>query len=324
MRYLSTLILMMAVSVFMYSCSSGSFKKTKSGMLYQIVKNGNGEKLKPGTYVKFHVKTFQKDSLSYNSYGKLPAFMGVDSIGRPYDLTEVMPLLSVGDSVIVIQLIDSIAKFMGGQIPPGFKKGDKIKYHISILETYKNMPEAQAAFDKEMDNQKRKESAEIEKYLKDKNINAAKTQLGTYVEIINAGQGPKPDSGKQVSVKYTGSKFNGKKFDSNVDTTFGHTAPLDVLIGQMNVVPGFEDGIKQLAKGGKARVFIPSMLAYGMSGSAPAIEPLENLIFEIEVLDIKQAPKPEPAPPMPDKVDVPVTDTTKSAKGDNKSPDKKK
>ncbi len=324
MRYLSTLILMIAVAVFMYSCSSGSFKKTKSGMLYQIVKNGKGEKLKPGNYVKFHVKTFQKDSLSYNSYGKLPAFMGVDSVGRPYDLTEVMPLLSVGDSVVVIQLIDSIAKYMGGQIPPGFKKGDKIKYHLSVLEAYKNMPEAQAAFDKEMKDQKFKEIAEIERYIKDKKINAVKTQLGTYVEVINPGQGPRPDSGKQVAVKYTGFKFNGKKFDSNVDTTFGHTEPFDVLIGQMSVVPGFEDGIKQLAKGGKARVYIPSMLAYGMNGSPPAIEPLENLIFEIEVLDIKIAPKPEPAPPMPDKVDVPVTDTTKSTNGGNKSSDKKK
>ena len=316
MRYLSTLISMMLVAVLLFSCS-GSFQKTKSGLLYQIAKKGKGEKLKPGNYVKFHVKTYQKDSLSYNSYDKLPAFMGVDSVGRPYDLSEVIPLLTVGDSVVVVQSIDTIVKLMSIQMPPGFKKGDKIKYHLTILAAYKSMPEAQAAFDEEMKKQKAKELAAIEGYLKDKKINAVKTQLGTYIEVLNPGQAPLPDSGKQVSVKYTGLKFSGKKFDSNIDTTFGHTDPLEVIIGQMNVVPGFEDGIKQLGKGGKARLFIPSMLAYGMTGSSPSIEPLENLIFEIEILDIKDAPEPVATPNMFDQPKGTQSNSSKSSEEGN-------
>jgi FKBP-type peptidyl-prolyl cis-trans isomerase len=198
---------------------------------------------------------------------------------------------------------------MGGTMPPGFKKGDKIRYYIRIMDVYTSMPLAQAAYEKEIELQKGREIAQIEAYLKQKNIKANKTPLGVYVEMLNQGQLPLPDSGKTVSLKYTGYKFNGQIFDTNVDSSFKHTAPLELVIGQMGVVPGFEDGVKLLGKGGKAKLYIPSMLAYGVQGSGK-IGSFENLIFEIEVLDIKLTPKTNP---MPD-FNVPVQgDSTKTS-----------
>jgi FKBP-type peptidyl-prolyl cis-trans isomerase len=291
-------ILFLAIAGFLFTSCTGSYKKTKSGLMYQIVTKGKGEKVKPGNYIKFDVRVMQKDSLTYDSYGKIPAFSVVDSVGRNYDLSEIFPLLSVGDSVIIVQSVDSLAKMQGGQFPPGLKKGDKIKFYVKIIKSFSDLMVAQNDFNEEMNKQKEKEYVAIEAYLKSKGITATKTALGTYVEPIAAGQGPLPDSGKQVSVKYTGMNFDGKKFDSNVDTSFGHIDPLPIVIGQMGSIPGFEDGIKQIAKGGKAKIYIPSMLGYGMQGSPPAIKPYENLIFEVEVLDIS-VPKPSTAPAMP-------------------------
>ncbi len=292
MKTIQSFLLLAVTAILLASCGGESFKKTKSGLLYQIIPGGKGEKVKPGNYIKFNIRVVQKDSVSYDSWGKIPAFTVIDSVGRPYDLSEVFPMLSDGDSLVVIQSADSIARQQMGQMPPGLKKGDKIKFYVKVLKVYTDLTAAQNDFNNEMTLQKEREFKAIEEYLKKNNITATKTALGTYVQITSPGDGAKPDSGKQVSVKYTGLNFEGKKFDSNVDSSFGHIDPLKIVIGQMGSIPGFEDGVKQLSKGGKAKIYIPSMLAYGMQGAPPAIKAYENLIFEVEVLDITDAPKP--------------------------------
>lgn len=293
----SIFVAMLAVTV-LASCGGGSFKKAKSGLLYKIISDGKGAQLKPGNFIKFNAIVKQKDSVTYNSYGKIPAFTAVDSAGRPYDLSEILPLMKAGDSAIIVQSVDSIAKMNMGQMPPGLKKGDKITISIRIIKVLADLTAAQDDYNNEMTAQKENEYKVIEAYLKSKNIAATKTAFGTYVAIENPGVGAKPDSGKQVSIKYTGMNFEGKAFDSNVDTAFHHAEPLKIVIGQMGSIPGFEDGVKQLAKGGKGKVYIPSMLGYGIQGSPPAVKPYENLIFEIEILDITVAPKQQ-MPMMP-------------------------
>lgn len=282
--------LLLAIAVVFASCS-GSFQKTKSGLLYKIIADGKGAKVKPGSYIKFNIIVKQKDSVTYDSYGKIPAYTMVDSVGRPYDLSEVFPKLKEGDSAVVVQLADSIAKQQMGQMPPGLKKGDKVTFSFRIIKVFNDLTAAQADVQKEMDDMKTREIADLGKYVKSKNINAVKTDKGVYVEIINPGTGAKPDSGKQVSIMYTGTTMDGKKFDSNIDTSFGHTEPLKFVIGQMGMIPGFEEAAKMLMKGGKAKAFIPSMLAYGMQGRPPLIKPFDNLIFEMELIDITDAPK---------------------------------
>jgi FKBP-type peptidyl-prolyl cis-trans isomerase len=299
MKKIQSIFVAMLAIVVLASCGGGSFKKAKSGLLYKIISDGKGEKLKPGSFIKFNAIVKQKDSVTYNSYGKIPAFTAVDSAGRPYDLSEILPMLHAGDSAVIVQSADSIAKLNMGQMPPGLKKGDKITISIRITKVMADLTAAQNEFNAEMTAQKEREFKAVEAYLKSKNINAVKTPMGSYVEISNPGTGDKPDSGKQVSVKYTGMTFEGKKFDSNIDSSFGHTDPLSFVIGQQGMAPGFEDGVKQLAKGGKAKIYVPSMLGYGMQGNPPAIKPYENLMFEVEVLDIT-VPKPQaPAPVAP-------------------------
>jgi FKBP-type peptidyl-prolyl cis-trans isomerase FkpA len=283
--------LLLAVVVVFASCS-GSFQKTKSGLLYKIIADGKGAKVKPGSYIKFNIIVKQKDSVTYNSYGKIPAYTMVDSVSRPYDLSEVFPKLKEGDSAVVVQLADSIAKQQMGQMPPGLKKGDKITFTFRIVKVFNDLTAAQNDVQKEMDEMKAREIADLEKYVKSKGINnAVKTDKGVFVQIINPGTGAKPDSGKQVSIMYTGTTLDGKKFDSNIDTSFGHAEPLQFVIGQMGMIPGFEDAAKLLMKGGKAKAFIPSMLAYGMQGRPPMIKPFESLVFEMELIDITDAPK---------------------------------
>ncbi len=61
----------------------------------------------------------------------------------------------------------------------------------------------------------------------------------------------------------------------------------------------FYEGVKLLGKGGKGRVFIPSMLAYGPQPPSPDIKPFEHLIFDVEVINILDKAPAQPAMPQP-------------------------
>ena len=87
--------------------------------------------------------------------------------------------------------------------------------------------------------------------------------------------------------------FQGKVFDSNIDTTFKHVEPLRFSVGVGQMIKGFDDAMPFLKKGGKALIYIPSLLGYG--GAPPPggpIKPYDHLLFEVTVLDV-QAKAPE-------------------------------
>ncbi len=127
----------------------------------------------------------------------------------------------------------------------------------------------------------------IEKYLADKKITATKTPGGTFVEFKDPGTGNLIDSGKYITVNYTGMSWSGKKFDSNVDSSFGHFGPLPFIVGSGAMIKGFDEAVRLMRKGTKARIYIPSVMAYAGQPNSPMIKPYESLIFDIEVLEVQ-------------------------------------
>ena len=137
---------------------------------------------------------------------------------------------------------------------------------------------------------KSKETAAISKYLSDKKIKAEKSVNGVFVEVTNPGTGAKADSGKQVSVYYKGYTLDGKVFDTNMGPDARSKDALTFVLGTHSVIPGWDEGLKYFAKGGKGRLVIPFSLAYGAQGSPPVIPAFASLVFDIELTDIKDAP----------------------------------
>ena len=189
------------------------------------------------------------------------------------------------------------------------KKGDNLLFTLKLLDVFTDQTVAQADYKKERDlnapkiekteidnfnkapevqSQMQVDNKVIEEYMKANNIQAQKTAWGAYVQVINPGTEPKASFGKFANVKYNGMHLNGETFDSGV---------YPVQIGMGGAIRGFEEGIKQLGTGGKAKVLIPSMLAYGPRGSEPKIKPNEVLIFDIEVLSIGDNPPSAPQVP---------------------------
>jgi FKBP-type peptidyl-prolyl cis-trans isomerase len=85
-----------------------------------------------------------------------------------------------------------------------------------------------------------------------------------------------------VYLFYTGKYLDGRVFDSNV-------AKKDTLIlpiGELWLIPGFDEGIQYMKVGGKAMLLIPSDLGYGSSGRGP-IGGFTPLLFDVELLKVK-------------------------------------
>ena len=114
-----------------------------------------------------------------------------------------------------------------------------------------------------------------------------KSGSGLEWEVIKAGEGATPKAGQTVVVHYTGwideNGMPGKKFDSSVDR--GDKFEFTIGVGQ--VIKGWDEGVISMKKGEKRRLYIPSKLAYGAAGAGRVIAPNSNLIFDVELFDMR-------------------------------------
>ena len=97
------------------------------------------------------------------------------------------------------------------------------------------------------------------------------------------GTGATPQKGQTVTVHYTGTLENGKKFDSSRD----RGTPADFRIGVGAVIPGWDEGLMTMKVGGKRKLVIPGALGYGRAGRPPDIPPNATLVFDVELLGVK-------------------------------------
>jgi peptidylprolyl isomerase len=109
------------------------------------------------------------------------------------------------------------------------------------------------------------------------------TSSGLQYAILQEGSGEKPTAGSTVSVHYTGYLMDGTKFDSSVE----RGEPIQFVLGQGAVIPGWDEGIGLLGKGAKAKLIIPPELGYGAQGSPPVIPANATLVFDVELVDAR-------------------------------------
>ncbi len=304
MRKISSFMLLAAV---VFTSCNPSFKKGKDGLEYKIITSGSGPTIQYGDYMQLHFATFYnngtKDSLMNDSRTQgAPMLEILDSISTPPAYFEILKQLKKGDSVTIRILTDSAFKKTPEQMPPFFKKGHYILTTLKIMNIFKTKEAADSARNASMIEMQKMDSVNaitqnstdekiIKDYLTANKINAVKSPLGVYVEIIEPGSGSNIDTSVIVKINYTGKTLDGKMFDSNTDPAKGHVEPLNANLTNdpslgMNVIIGWKDGLTMLKKGSKARFFIPSSLAYGKQGAGADIPPYAVLMFDIDVLDV--------------------------------------
>ncbi len=97
------------------------------------------------------------------------------------------------------------------------------------------------------------------------------------------GTGKETVKGALLFVQYEGFLEDGTKFDSSYD----HGRPFQFVIGSGRVIKGWDQGLMGMKEGGKRTLFVPASLGYGERQVGKFIKPHSNLIFYVELLEVR-------------------------------------
>ncbi|MBC7409837.1 MAG: FKBP-type peptidyl-prolyl cis-trans isomerase [Arcicella sp.] len=279
-------VVMLAASM-LVGCNKNKVE-VKEGVKIQFHSHDDkARKLKDGDIVSFliKIKTGSDSLLQEQVDASKPARDMIAAAGQDGykgSLRDGLRLLSLGDSATIYVPVDSIGK-SGQQLPPFLKKGTDIKYTVKILKV-----QTKAEFDKDMavEQAKVKASAETRKaqlpqlmadYVKKSGMTFKTTASGLQYAVKTEGTGDSPKNGDVCKCNYVGKFLDGKIFDQNKN--------MDMPIGGM--IPGFNEALMMMKKGGKATFLIPPAIGYGEQGQGP-IPGNSPLVFEVELLDFKK------------------------------------
>lgn len=193
----------------------------------------------------------------------------------------------------------SFGLMVAGQIKPGFEQLDIEAFTAAVNDTFKgkdpqlNPQEVEAVLKAYQEKKVAEQTAQLKKIADENKAKGEKflaenakrdgvktTESGLQYEITKTAEGAKPTAEDTVKVHYTGTLIDGTVFDSSVKRGTPATFPL------AGVIPGWTEGLQLIPVGSKAKLYIPSSLAYGPRGSGQAIGPDETLVFEVELLEI--------------------------------------
>ena len=287
------------------------FKTTESGLEYKFISIGtSGNQPEEGQIITLNLSMISDGDSILMEASNMPIQKVEQMWNIKGGIEEAFAMLSEGDSIIVkVKAGDLYQRTWQMPVPPNINEEEMITCVIG-LEKILNADEFQKqqalARVEEIDSYREQalsdkqeqmdiDIAAIDAYLKKNSIIAETTESGMRYVILEEGSGPKPQVGDQVQVNYTGNVLEGDYFDTSVEDKakeFGlHDPrrpydPFEFILGTGGVIHGWDEGIALLNKGSKARLYIPSPMAYGDQHRSEIIVANAILEFEVELVDI--------------------------------------
>jgi cyclophilin family peptidyl-prolyl cis-trans isomerase len=177
---------------------------------------------------------------------------------------DVVNSIAQGDTITKVEIVRV------GQAAQDFKASETFSNADELIK--KKTEESRAAL-----------KGNWEKKVKEKFPTAIETASGLYYVVDTEGTGALAKNGQTVVAHYTGTFWDGKKFDSSKD----RGTPFEFPLGARRVIAGWDEGFGLLKIGSKGKLIIPYYLAYGDEGYPGAIPPKSDLVFEVEMLGVK-------------------------------------
>ncbi|MGZ3862315.1 MAG: FKBP-type peptidyl-prolyl cis-trans isomerase [Bacteroidia bacterium] len=131
---------------------------------------------------------------------------------------------------------------------------------------------------------KQEEFAQIKNYIITNFKDALPLVNDAFMEIVQKTKLDSIKPGKRVKISYTGAYLDGRVVDFSPEGR-----PFELIMGQQDqIIEGLSIALYKLKKGEKAKIILPSRLAFGSSGSSNgSIAPYSPLLYEVEILDVK-------------------------------------
>ena len=308
------LLIVAALVLLLKTYHHGFFQKTATGLQYRVVGRGEGPSPQAGDILLLNVcyKTEKGIVLFNTADQELPMALPYSESINQKDggFFEAVSMFQERGDRLVCKL--STEKLFGESLDHmtaqyGLKKKEKIFLHLQLQdimpeEDYKKWETEQIGMlqkkhQAQIAQQCQEDAQAIAHYLKANQIKGQATSSGLYYVIDTPGQGVQPKQGNKVKVNYTGRFLDGKVFDTSLaDVAEQHGIhnpqktyeAITFQLGAGQVIQGWEEGIMCLHKGAKARLFIPSTLAYGSQGAGHGLIPANAiLIFDVELVDVQ-------------------------------------
>ena len=283
---------------FLAACQGSSedgYTTTESGLKFRYVNETSNPKPDSGAILLMNMAYRTEDSLLFpmaGQEGPVPVPLGASPQGS--QVYEAFGMMKAGDSALFqVTPQELFTNTFNAPIPPFVDSTDMITFEIGVKEVMTEedfrayqmemMRKQQEDMMAMMGEQMKVDSATIEQYLAENDINAEVTESGLRYEIIKKGKGVQPATGDSVFVHYRGTLLDGTEFDASTP----ERGPIGFPLGQQAVIAGWDEGIALLNKGGKAKLYVPSPLAYGPQRRSEVIAENSILVFDVELVDVK-------------------------------------
>ena len=285
-NFLKRFILVFFIFALITSCTQKiEFSEHSSGLKYRFIKHDeSANKAQLGDILLLKmIYTTDFDSILFNFKDYKGAFRMQlnEATHTGGSIEDAFSLMNIGDSLVCkINAFDFYTKTRKSKLPKGIKPESYLNFYIKLSGIQSMDKFSRERLAKQQSNEN-EEMELLERYLKKSNITIEPTMSGLYYIDLEEGKGKKAQAGEMVSIHYTGKFIDGKIFDSSLK----RNKPLKFKLGVGEVINGMDEGVSKMKEGGKARLIIPSHIAYGkmQSGSIP---PYSTLIFEVELLKV--------------------------------------
>ena len=266
------------------ACSKykGYKQDKETGIYYKFyVENKDSVQAQTGDAVSMMYQLALKDSILVPM---MPIQELVQESFYKGDVYDAIRMMHVGDSATFILDADTFFHYMGGENPFDDKElyfTFKMTELMPKAEVDAMMKAQEEQYNAYMEQARAAEDSTMQDYIAKNKIKVAPTASGLYFISKKAGNGAQAAAGQRVFVHYTGKLLDGTKFDSSYD----RGEPIDFVLGQGQVIPGWDEGIAMMKVGEKAVLLIPSKLAYGERGNQ-VIPPCAPLVFDVELVKV--------------------------------------
>ena len=289
MKHIRSFLSIAALVMMIMACdSTPEFIQLESGLKFRKLVEGDTTRTQADQVMNVVMTHTINDSILYDSGDEMGYFMN-PQVGLPPNLQEVFLQCGVGDSVQIQMSYEEYSSMTGRPFTPADSL-TMVTWNIKVREIEKESVIVERIEAEQM----AKDAEIIKEYLVNNNLEANTTDDGIAVVTLEAGDGNFPKAGDLVKVNYTVRLLDGTLIDTSNEALAKENdmyyeqrdyAPFEFTLGNREVIQGWDLAIPYVAKGGKAKLLIPSSLAYGSRNSGGPIPPNSVLIFDVEVVD---------------------------------------